>query len=121
MWKSYSHVNEPPGKYELTDDTLKKFLFSYAQSLRQHHIFSLTEISTSCFIPVIVDIDLKVEVKDDSLPLKLYNLNHVSDIVFCFLEVLKSILVDVSPSDLHCFLLERNGYISKKPHRKTFF
>ena len=111
----------PPGKYELTDDTLKKFLFSYAQSLRQHHIFSLTEISTSCFIPVIVDIDLKVEVKDDSLPLKLYNLKHVSDIVFCFLEVLKSILVDVSPSDLHCFLLERNGYISKKTTSENVF
>ena len=37
----------PPGKYELTDDTLKKFWFSYAQSLRQNHIFSLTEISAN--------------------------------------------------------------------------
>ncbi len=113
----------PNGKYYISkDDTLAKFHYIYARDVDSKRVPSITEISSNHFIPLIVDIDLKAQ-RDDKNEFheyKLYQPNHVADIVFCFLEILKEVIVDVEETDIYCFLFERDGYYVKKGEKNFF-
>ena len=120
--RSMSHCTHtttynPRGKYSIPDEKLKEFTCLYAQPLLNGKQLSVTEFSPNNYIPVLVDVDIKKIIDSDDMIL-LYNANHVSDIVCCFIEVFKEILMDVKEEDLSCFVMERDGYIVTNDSQK---
>lgn len=120
--RSMSHCTHtttynPRGKYSIPDEKLKEFTCLYAQALLNGKQLSVTEFSTNNYIPVLVDVDIKKIIDSDDMIL-LYNANHVSDIVRCFIEVFEEILMDVKEEDLSCFVMERDGYIVTNDSQK---
>ena len=112
----------PNGKYYISEEEISKFHYIYSKSIREKNVHCITELSNSSYMPLIVDIDLKDEIYTNvETDIKsLYTPEHVNDIVFCFLEILKIIIPDIVDNDLSCFLFEREGYFIRK-NEKTYF
>lgn len=112
----------PNGKYYIAEDEISKFHYIYSKSVQEGNVHSITELSNSSFMPFLVDIDLKEEMNVNEMNAShlLYTFDHVKDIVFCFLEILRIVIPDIVDDDLCCFLFEREGYYISK-NEKTYF
>jgi P4 family phage/plasmid primase-like protien len=106
---------QPNGKYFIPNEETRKFYYLYNQYIQKNKGHTILEIPISNYIPIIVDIDLKKEVKQNSEPKgNLYNLKNVKGIIETYMKILKEILVDVKDEDLCCFLMERDAYMEQK-------
>lgn len=114
----------PPGKYSISSDEKRQFYLMYMNALAKGECLSLVELQTTTSIPLIVDVDLNMEVDiqehHSNLPC-LYSETHLKNISEAFLHVLQNYL-DPKPSDEHtvCFVMERDGYTVTK-NQKTLY
>lgn len=104
---------QPSGRYSISNEESRKFYYLYNQYISHNKGHTILEIPNSNYIPVIVDVDLKKEVKTSD-KISLYNEGHVSTIANAFMNVLKEILLNIKEDDLCCFLMEREGYTEQK-------
>ena len=113
-----THISQNPnGKYKVPMSDLRKF-YHFFNTTKE--VTSILEIASSNYIPFLIDVDLKIETRNGKNQKKLYEKNHVKNIVDCALSVLKECLVDLKDDDISCFLLERSGYIEKRNSKEYF-
>lgn len=110
----------PSGKYNIPSGEIRKFYYLYNKALQSKNHLTILELSSSNFIPVIVDVDLKIETRDSKVQKRLYEKKHVKNIVSCFIKVLKQVIPNIKEEDLQCFLLERSGYIEAKGQKQNY-
>ena len=115
---STSHISQNPnGKYNIPNNELRKFYHFFN---RNKEVTSILEIASSNYIPLLIDVDLKIETRDGRSQKKLYEKKHVKNIVDCIFSVLKEVLLDIKEDDMCSFLLERTGYIEKKNSKEYY-
>lgn len=115
---SITHISQNPnGKYNIPLSELRKF-YHFLNTTTE--ITSILELSSSNYIPFLIDVDLKIETRNGKSQKKLYEKSHVKNIVDCVFSVLRECLLDIKQDDMSCYLLERNGYIEKR-NSKEFF
>ena len=87
-----THVTmDPVGRYSIIDTQDKRKLFYlYNRAIESGEKVSLLELQIYSHIPVIVDVDLKVDAEMLSPPL--YHLGHVQNIVKTFQKILQEIV-----------------------------
>ena len=116
--ESATHISQNPnGKYNIPNNELRKFYHFFNRS---KEVTSILEIASSNYIPLIVDVDLKIETRNGKSQKKLYEKKHVKNIVDCLFCVLKEVLLDQKEDDMCSFLLERTGYIEKKNSKEYY-
>ncbi len=118
-----SHTStNPRGKYFIPENELDTFYKVYTNAFQTNKkSLSITEFSSNCYIPIIIDIDLKKEIDEDDSFYALYSNTNVADIVFCFIDVLKNILLNTNENDLCCFVMERDGYFVDQEGKKKYW
>jgi phage/plasmid-associated DNA primase len=92
--------------YKVIDDFWNLYCDKFAQN--QDIIHSIAEQPSNepnTFIPIIVDIDLKLEAVGE--PMRLYNEEDVITLIEIFQEQISEIFTDIENQDFNCFLLEK--------------
>lgn len=100
----------PKGKYVIgpTDDYTKFMkLYKYHYTVQP---LGIAEMQTSLHIPVLIDVDLKIEYSKECEGKRLYNDKHVQAIVHIYQKVLSEIVQDVKDRHLICFFFEKPPY-----------
>ena len=111
----------PAGKYNISsDDDLNRFFYLYQKSLELGQKLSILELQDTNYCPILIDVDLKVEYSPNSTTNSLYKIEHIRNIVKCYMKVLKKVVSFLRDEDLFCVLLEKKGYIEEKNSRKYF-
>lgn len=108
----------PGGKYSISTDDKKQFYQVYNNSLNNGERLSMVELQTASTIPIVVDVDLNIDVNEDEHESNLsclYKDNHVENLCEAFIHVLKKTLDPVPDEEaLACFVFERDGYLVSK-------
>lgn len=104
----HTHVSmgELTGTFCIQRDIIEKFYKAYN---KEKGVKGLAE-KVQTFIPVLVDIDLNKEYKEDELILSLYNENQLISVVRDFQEVIKTIIEDYEDKHGVCCVLEKPSY-----------
>lgn len=109
----------PAGKYYISSgDDLNRFFYLYQGALSLGQKVSILELQDTNYCPILVDVDLKVEYSPNSSSNALYSLDHVRNMVKCYMRVLRNVIPNLKDDDLFCLLMEKKGYIEEKNHRK---
>ena len=105
----HTHVSmsHPKGKLVFDRPVVDAFWLEYSNFVYEGETLHLAE-KLQGFIPVLVDIDLKVEFTEDKT--QLYTVDQLKNIVRNYQDVLKNILADCKPENLYCFVLEKPSY-----------
>ena len=106
----HTHVSmiHPKGKFQISKHVTESFWNSYCSDIfnEEKNQYGIAEKPQS-FIPVLVDLDIKVEYTEDKDVTKLYTDYQIENIVRNYQDVLKNILLDCKPENLYCFVLEK--------------
>lgn len=108
----------PKGKYHIEGPDLNEFWRLY-RALYTVEPLGIAETQSFYPVPVIADIDLKVD-HDTEHPCQLYESQHVKSLVQIFQRVLKDLLPDICDENLVCLVLEKPPYTTKK-NGKQFY
>jgi len=104
----------PKGKFLICRNDLQEFwsLYNYHYMIER---LCVAEMQTSLHIPVLVDVDIKVEDNNTYIgDPRLYNDTHVEALVRVYQKVLSEILQDIEPRHLIVFLFEKPPYRIEK-------
>ena len=112
----YTHVSliQPKGKYSLSSRmVMDKFWMLYSKIIlsEEETILGIAEVPQQ-HTAVIVDVDLKFEMKYHPEQPTLYTEKFVEQLVHIYQDVLSEVVKDIQPSDLMCVLLEKPMYQS---------
>ena len=123
LYKHYSeslfhtHVSmiQPKGKFQFNRKGLEEFWEAYCDLLKntKNPIVGVAE-KAQAYLPVLVDIDIKILDEDKNWGKHIYDITHVSQVVDTYQSVLRSIVDDCKDDDLVCVLLEKPIYTITK-------
>ena len=109
----HTHVSmvHPKGKFQISKHVTESFWHAYCTDIfnDEKTEYGLAEKPQS-FIPVLVDIDIKVEFTEDKDVTCLYTEYQLENIVRNYQDVLKNILLECKSENLYCFVLEKPAY-----------
>lgn len=119
----------PPGKYYVTRDDKRRFYNIYNNAIKDGDFHcSLLELpgQENDFIPLIVDVDLKIQSDDPDKTSFLYEKSHVKDIIRIITTVLEENFEEddddkINEHTFKCYLMERAPYKTKKNETKNGF
>lgn len=109
----HTHVSlfNPKGKFQFNRNDLEKFWNEYCDLIYSNLQIKLgVAEKPQPYLPVLVDVDLKLRSND---LVSLYSLEDVKQLIHIYQAVLREILEDVSELDLTCFLLEKKPYFKE--------
>lgn len=114
----YSHVSllKPKGKYLFNHDIMDNFWSIYSNTVIKNNFELNIGIAEKpqTYLPVIVDVDLKVQTQKESISEeKLYTNFQLNILIKTFQCVLSQYVKDLSNTDLTCILLEKPFYTKK--------
>ena len=119
QWTHSSQMQPTPGTFVLHNDTLTDFWRLYCDKLwnmKDTFMSGLAERPNKKYMPVLVDVDIKIPYNEDSeylLQDHIYTPEHVEHIITIYNSLLKSLVPDLLPQHLYCFVLEKSApYIS---------
>jgi len=114
--KFYSHVSlfDPKRKYSIDRNNIEAFWQLYCDLVNDEEDIKsgIAEIPQT-FLPVVVDVDLKIRVNTKEQK-PLHNKEEVETIVGVYQNVLRKILDKCTDKDLICLVLEKPPYIDEK-------
>lgn len=123
LYKHYSesvfhtHVSmiQPKGKFQFNRQGLEEFWDVYCKLLKDvdNPIVGVAE-KPQIYLPILVDIDIKVSDSDKVYGEHIYDETHVSQVVDSYQSVLRNIIDDCDDKDLTCILLEKPIYRTTK-------
>jgi len=111
----HTHVSmtNPKGRYQISRDTMDIFWEKYCDDIledeKSEKTYGIAE-KVQTYIPVLVDVDIKVKFSEEKDFQKLYTEYQVESIVRDYQEVLKTILNNCTQENLICFVLEKPAY-----------
>ena len=123
-----THVTlNPKGKYQFDRTTLEELFKTYCDVVYDggstKQLFTIAE-KPQQYLPVLVDIDIKIEIKEDGecppLDENIYTTENVEKIVEIYQSVIRNILEDCQESNLICAVLEKPAYIDETKGRRYF-
>ncbi len=109
----HTHVSmiQPLGKFQISKHNMDNFWDKYCSSIidEDDQNYGIAE-KPQTYIPVLVDIDIKLKFSEEKDLNKLYTEFQVESVVRDYQEVLKNILNNCKPENLICFVLEKPAY-----------
>ena len=122
----HTHVSmiHPKGKFQISKHITESFWHAYcteifekynedekddSSEIKQEFEFGIAE-KPQTYIPVLVDVDIKVPFTEDKDVTRLYTDHQLENIVRNYQDVLKNIIYDCKPEHLHCAVLEKPAY-----------
>jgi len=113
----HTHVSmvHPKGKFQISKHISESFWHNYCSSVfneektEKETEFGIAEKPQS-YLPVLVDLDIKVPFTEDKDVTRLYTDYQLENIVRNYQDVLKTIVNDIKPEHLYCFVLEKPAY-----------
>lgn len=139
----YTHVScvRPKGRYGFGRNELENFWELYCNRLSQNPdmISGMAEIPQE-YSMLVVDGDIKKKVTDvlkdhpeiktevregdqtriKYLPIRLYNSEHIKNVIFAYQEIIKAVTKDWKPLHSVCILLEKDPYINEDNIKSGF-
>ena len=111
----HTHVSmvQPLGKFCVDKHNQNNFWDLYNTSLSESpdkHIYGIAEKPTA-YLPILVDIDLKVKVTEENDMDCLYTKFNIVQIVRDYQETIKKVLLKPEPKHMICFVFEKPSYI----------
>jgi P4 family phage/plasmid primase-like protien len=120
----HTHVSmiHPHGKFQVSKHISESFWHSYCNDIlendeKEQFEYGLAE-KPQTFIPILVDVDIKVEFTEDKDVTCLYTTYQLENIIRNYQDVLKNILLDCKPENLYCFVLEKPAYRIEVNHKE---
>ena len=113
----YSHVGlfNPTGRFQFTREQFEELFNLYSESVGKKGIAEKPEQ----FIPLLADIDLKLEFLPNDKKERLYTIKEVELVIQTYQKILSQVVEDISDEQLICILLEKDPYIDEK-HDKCY-
>lgn len=119
----HTHVSliNPRGKFLLNRSQIEEFWDVYCSMVdcdlsfddSEFPTFGLAEKSQQ-FLPILVDVDLKVRDEGDVVENRLYTEEQLKSVVSIYQSVMRQVIQDCSDEDLICVVLEKNMYTLTK-------
>jgi P4 family phage/plasmid primase-like protien len=109
---------QPLGKFQISRDNMENFWNIYCSDIKENTdndrkedvlCYGIAE-KLQTYLPVLVDVDIKVKFSEDNDTTKLYSEYQLESVVRDYQEVLKNIIDKCKPSHLICFVLEKPAY-----------
>jgi hypothetical protein len=101
----HTHVNMSGGKYEFSNKVMHKFWEVYSRDVKNGIFHEIAEKPYND-LPVIGDIDIKMEIESDEVHnTELYTMDVVKQIVKIYQEVILEISDEINDGDLICVVL----------------
>src|SRR3990167_2608679 len=107
-YNSHVSLHNPPGKFQLNRDRMEVFWKTYKKCIPNQPL-GVAEIPQK-FLPVIADIDLKLEVEINETPFNLYTETELVALVKIFQNVIKHVVENYIEQHSICFVLEKDPY-----------
>lgn len=111
---------EPKGRYAFSRQNIEEFWNLYCDILYENEnaVFGIAE-KTQQWMPVVVDVDLKMLDDGDDLPETLYTDTELLFVIKTYQDVLKEILSEYTEEELVCVVLEKDLRIETKGEIST--
>lgn len=108
----HSHVSmiNPMGKYQIDRKNIEEFWTLYIDYVANGFPGLGLAEKSGHYLPVLVDVDLKIIENDSYIGSCLYTSDDLNKIVTIYQHVLKEIVEGISDEDLMCVVLEKNMY-----------
>jgi P4 family phage/plasmid primase-like protien len=102
---------QPLGKFNISRNAIDEFWEKYCDSLYEDEkvSYGIAE-KLQTYIPVLVDVDIKVPYTEDKDIKRLYTKEQLEDIVRTYQEVIRTIVDDYNPNHAICISLEKPAY-----------
>ncbi len=109
----HSHVSlvSPKGCYQINRQDIEEFWQAYSETVSENPntVLGIAEKPQN-YIPVMVDVDIKIECNEGESIKQLYTNKHVEEIVEIYQSVLRDIIDGITDKHLTCVLLEKKPY-----------
>jgi P4 family phage/plasmid primase-like protien len=109
----HSHVSmiNPKGKYQLNRNKIDNFWDEYCRIIESTASPNLgIAEKPQPFLPILVDVDIKVKDTDLEYGEKIYSENHIDQVIHIYQNVIRKIIDNVQDEHLICFVLEKPLY-----------
>jgi len=123
----HTHVSmiHPKGKFQISKHISESFWNSYCNDIfnKENIEYGIAEKPQS-YLPILVDVDIKVEFTEDKDVTCLYTTYQLENVIRNYQDTLKNILNDYRPEHLYCFVLEKPAYrikVGEKEYLKNGF
>ena len=106
----YTHVSmiNPKGKFQMNRKQVDDFWNMYCESIsNDKDIISGIGEKVNNYLPVLVDVDLKLKEDEDTNYDRLYDDTQIINTVEVYQSVLRNIVEDCTDDNLICFVLEK--------------
>lgn len=114
----HTHVSliRPKGRFQFNRQTLEDFWEVYCECIESNEEDTILGIAEKpqAYLPIIVDIDLKVRDIGQDLGEDLYTEEQLKTVVSTYQSVLRQIVNEVKDEELVCVVLEKNMYQQTK-------
>ena len=112
----YSHVGlfYPKGRFQFTRQKFEELFDIYSKATGLKGIAE----KSGQFIPLIADVDLKLELLDNEDIPSLYTLGDVKKVIKVYQNILREVLNDITDEKLICLLLEKEAYTVTKNEKR---
>lgn len=113
QWHTHVSMLSPLGKYQFNRDVLELFWKEYCKYVcnEEDPMVGINEV-VQTFTPFRVDVDIKVEERDDSsLEEMIYSDKHLLGVITACQNVIKKTVDNCTSEHLYCFVLEKNPYL----------
>lgn len=124
----HTHVSLilPRGKFQLNRVVQEEFWKAYMDGLdnpdqkEMTRLYGIAEKPRGDYLPVLVDIDLKIRDDGEDIGDSLYTPDQLQTVIQTYQSVISSIVEDCTDRDLICFVLEKKMYQENKNDRVYF-
>lgn len=116
---SHTSIFNPASNLSFTQDKLEDFLHAYCE----HHTadpIGINETFRHHYSPILVDVDLKVDMKNEHKHQLLYTREELETVISVYQTVIQQMVEDYSPEQVTCIVLEKEPYIDKTAKSSYF-
>lgn len=119
VFQTHVSMISPKGKFQLTKDVIEEFWIQYTKAIKNNEILGIAE-KPGMFMPVVVDLDIKIASNDQIISESLYTLDQVKSVIEIYQTIIKKIVENFTDKQLMCILLEKQMYTVTK-NDNTYF
>lgn len=108
---THTSMIKPTGNFQLEYEQQEQFMELYCNKLvkQKKFVHGIAEVvhPPNNFIPIIVDIDIKIQVSEQTPIERLYSNTNVEDLISIYQDTIGEIYSNITTEDKICYLLEK--------------